>query len=342
MVSTPTHVTFGIALPMVDRQNDTNRLVRELTAEVVAAERHGIDLCLVPEHHGGPPGALSDPMVLVSWLLAKTERIMIGTGVLILPLHSVPRLAEQAAQLQLASGGRLVVGVGAGYQPADFETFGLDIGTRAVAMTSALKALKSAWASGDLDGHLIRPLLGRQQAPPLYVGAWTPQGMRRAAFDADGWIADPIRSLDETAQAAAEYRGLARAQGRAGHVVVMREAWVAETDEKAASTFGPIIEPIFRYYLRHGAFPANHGLTEADLTLRGALADRVMVGSVSTMVDLVTTLITRAGANTIVFGMRHPHGPPHAHVVEAVERLGRDVLPAVRARIAESASVRVS
>jgi alkanesulfonate monooxygenase SsuD/methylene tetrahydromethanopterin reductase-like flavin-dependent oxidoreductase (luciferase family) len=326
-------VGFGLALPMASRGMSARQFFSELVDEVAAAETAGFDVCLVPEHHGGPPAALSDPMMTVAWLLARTGRIKVGTGVLILPLHSVARLAEQTCLLQHASGGRLVLGVGAGYQPADFATFHVGMSERGRAMSDGIANLRSAWSTGLIDGHPIRPTLGDQPPPALLVGAWTREGIRRAALRADGWIADPIRSTAEIAAAAQAYRSLAGAAGRQSHVMVMREAWIADSDELATGTFGPIVEPIFHYYLRNGAFPADSGLTAADLTLAGALADRVLCGSPQTLIDHITEIVHRVSADTVVLGIRHPHGPAHSQVLAAIERFGGEVLPAVRSRL---------
>lgn len=340
-------VNFGLALPMTSRGMSARQFLSELVDEVATAERSGFDVCLVPEHHGGPRAALSDPMMTVAWLLARTDRIKVGTGVLILPLHSVARLAEQTSLLQHASGGRLVLGVGAGYQPADFETFHVDLGGRGKAMSDGITKLRSAWSAGVIDGHPIRPTLGDQPAPALLMGAWTKEGIRRAARRADGWIADPIRSAAEIAVAAQAYRSLAgaadahdraagregRAAGGEGHVIVMREAWIADSDELATSTFRSIVEPIFRYYLRNGAFPADSGLTPADLTLDGALASRVLCGSPQTLIGKITEIVEQTTADTVVLGIRHPRGPEHSQVLGAIERFGAEVLPAVRERL---------
>src|ERR1700728_2088823 len=135
-------------LPMVSTGAGAGQFMAELVDEVNTAERHGFDLALVPEHHGGSGAALSDPMSTVALLLAKTKEIKVGTGVLVLPLHLIPRLPEQAALLRRASGGRLVIGVGAGYQPSDFEPFGIRLDTRGRLMSEGIAGLKQAWSTG--------------------------------------------------------------------------------------------------------------------------------------------------------------------------------------------------
>jgi alkanesulfonate monooxygenase SsuD/methylene tetrahydromethanopterin reductase-like flavin-dependent oxidoreductase (luciferase family) len=179
---------FGLLMPMVGSRLSAAELIGELVDEVQVADRVGIDLALIPEHHQGPPGSLTDPIVTSSWMLAKTERIRIGPGVLLGPLHHSVRLAEQGAILHEASGGRVFFGIGAGYQPADFEIFGRDRETRRADLERTIIELQNAWngASGTV-GHQVLPLLTRA-APEIWMGAWSRWGVRTAARLADGWL----------------------------------------------------------------------------------------------------------------------------------------------------------
>jgi alkanesulfonate monooxygenase SsuD/methylene tetrahydromethanopterin reductase-like flavin-dependent oxidoreductase (luciferase family) len=277
---------------------------------------------------------------MIAWLLASTQRMRVGSGVLVLPLHSIPRLGEQLSTLHHASHGRVLVGVGAGYQASDFATFGVSLHARGADMDRGLRGLRAAWATGELDGRPIRPSIGAWQPPELFVGAWSDAGIRRAARLADGWIADPIRTVDETAAASARYLDHVEPTARPGQVMVMREAWVAETDADAVAAFDPVIGPVFRYYLRNGAFPGDAGLGPDDLTLSAALADRVICGSSATVIDRITRLVERTRANSVVLGLRHPSGPAHDEVLAAIEVFGREVLPKVRSRLAASSAAR--
>jgi len=325
--------TFGLSLPMVGTDMSAGQLLEQLVEEVLAAERVGLDLVLVPEHHDGPPGSLTDPLMVSAWLLAKTGRIRVGPGVLILPLATVPRLAEQAAILQHASVGRLVLGVGTGYNESDFVRFGVDRTRRTALFIDALVSLRAAWEVGGDDSQ-VRPAFDTVEPPPVWLGAWSIPGVRRAATLADGWIADPIHTTAEIATMAHEYVARAHDTGRPAHVVSMRELWVDESDAAARAVYGPVVEPVFRYYLKSGAL-ANT-LEPADLTIDGALTDRVMCGSAATITDQLCEFHATVGAASYVFLLRHPGGPSHAQVLEAIDRFGYEVLPAFRARIAAS------
>jgi alkanesulfonate monooxygenase SsuD/methylene tetrahydromethanopterin reductase-like flavin-dependent oxidoreductase (luciferase family) len=320
---------LGILLPMVGHGLSASELLAELTDEVRAAEDAGLDVVLVPEHHRGPPGSLTAPLTVASWLLARTSTIRIGTGVLILPLHATVAVAEEAALLQQASGGRLILGVGAGYQLADFQMHGVNRADRARLLEQGMIDLRALWSGQLLAGAPLRPSLDGVAPPSLWLGAWSEAGVRRAAIHADGWIADPIRTGTEVAAMAAAYRAEVSATGGKGHVVVIREGFVSGSRQAAMDAYGPPVTVLYRYYLRRGAFPAGGGVTEADLISGAAMHDRLMVGSPEEVASRISSLVAECSADTVVLGLRHPTGPSHREVMEAIRLLGAEVVPLI-------------
>lgn len=317
---------------MLSNGISAGQFLDELVEEVQEAERVGFELVLVPEHHDGPPGLLADPLMVSAWILGKTDQIRVGPGVLILPLYSIARLGEQAALLQHASKGRLVLGVGAGYQESDFIRFGVDATKRTALLTQGLVSLRAGWLA-EQDVELVRPVLDSVSPPPLWLGAWSKRGIERAVSLADGWIADPVHTTAEVAAMTNEYVTLARSVDREPHVIAMRELWVDESDDSARDVYGPVVEPIFRYYLKSGAM-AGSALKAVDLRIDGALADRVMCGSIETVTEKLCEFHAGVGASSYVFSLRHPGGPSHVRVLEAIRRLGNEVLPEFQARTA--------
>ena len=93
----------------------------------VQADRLGLDSFWLGEHHFSRHGILADTMVMASHIAARTDRIRIGTAVIVLPLHNPVRVAEQIAIVDHLSGGRIDVGVGIGYQQREFAGLGVDI-----------------------------------------------------------------------------------------------------------------------------------------------------------------------------------------------------------------------
>ena len=94
---------------------------------VVEAEKLGFSSVFLVEHHFTGFGQVSASMSLLAYLAARTERIRLGTAVVVLPLYDPARLLAEIATVDAMSGGRLSLGVGSGYQPYEFERFGLDL-----------------------------------------------------------------------------------------------------------------------------------------------------------------------------------------------------------------------
>lgn len=299
---------LGLALPLAARTGVAATFVEELVAEVRAADEAGFDVCLVPEHHVGPPASIVAPLTLSAALAAVTTRIRIGPGILILAAHHPLHVAEQVTMLDQLSRGRAILGVGAGYQAADLVPFGVDPAERGAKFEEALVRL------GELlneDGALAPPPV-QTPRPPIWVGAWAKAGIRRAAEHADGWIADPIRTVTEIAEMATRYRELRGA--RPGTVVVMREAWVDDAPG-AAERFEPVIGPVFSYYRRNGAADIPE---EFDRLAE----DRFVIGSPAECAEQARSIAERAGADIVALTVRHPGGPRHEDVVQGIRQLG--------------------
>lgn len=99
------------------------RVLDEIVAEAQAAETSGWDGCFITEHHQQEDGYLPNPLLVAGLVGMKTQRIKVGTCVLLLPLHHPVQVAEDCAVIDLATKGRLVLSVGVGYQPHDFAAF---------------------------------------------------------------------------------------------------------------------------------------------------------------------------------------------------------------------------
>ncbi|MBI3328008.1 MAG: LLM class flavin-dependent oxidoreductase, partial [Nitrospinae bacterium] len=98
------------------RGEHADQRVEELLQEAQLAERVGFDSLLIGEHHQQAFGLLPSPFLVDTAIALRTERLRVGTGVLLLPLYHPVHVAEDAATLDVISKGRLILGVGQGYQ----------------------------------------------------------------------------------------------------------------------------------------------------------------------------------------------------------------------------------
>lgn len=205
---------FAVQLPTDRVEAGPELLSAAAVAEMArAAERAGFDAVSVTDHPmpparwvaGGGHHSL-DPFVALSFAAAATERIRLLTHVLVLPYRNPFVVAKAAATLDVLSGGRLVLGVAAGYLEGEFAALGADFAARNDRSDEALRALRAAW-SGEpvtLDGAfftargnaqrptpLQRSPLDHRPGPPLWVGGNSARAIRRAVELGDGWVPFP-------------------------------------------------------------------------------------------------------------------------------------------------------
>ncbi len=168
---------------------------RELHAcaldQVAWADELGFDVVGLGEHHCAEDGYNPSPLVLASAMAARSRRIRLRTSVLLAPLYDLPKLAEDAAVLQIISDGRLLLGIGAGYRPVEFAAFGRSLSQRWRAMGEVCEFLRLAWR-GETFSWQGREVTVTPRPepfpPPILLGGSSPAAARRAAHIADDWF----------------------------------------------------------------------------------------------------------------------------------------------------------
>ena len=157
-------------------------------------------------HAMGRGFMLSDPFVCLSAVAAVTESAEIGTAILQLPLYNPTDIALKSWSLQQLSGGRFLLGVGAGSTEADYQIHHVDFDQRFDTFNTNLNALQAIFRTGSIDGHELTPWPAVQGGPPILFGTWG-KNVARAASQFDGWIASGMhRTPEECAQALTGYR----------------------------------------------------------------------------------------------------------------------------------------
>ena len=191
---------FGFALPNHWGVEDPEDLLdlatraEEAGFASVWVSHHIINAGYVGERLGLKP--YWDALTLLSWVAARTERVRLGTSVLVLPyLHPMP-LARQLATIDVMSGGRLDVGVGVGSMPEENEALGIDYHTRGAVGDECIDVMKALWADGAasyagthfaFQDALASPKPLQRPNPPLLIGGNGVPALRRVARRGDGW-----------------------------------------------------------------------------------------------------------------------------------------------------------
>ncbi|MFK4084882.1 TIGR03619 family F420-dependent LLM class oxidoreductase [Kribbella sp. NPDC020789] len=241
----------------------------------VAAEELGYGTAWLPDHllppgpFGSTYGGVYEPLVTIGYLAARTTRIRFGTSVLVLPMRSPYVVAKQAATLHRLSGERLVLGVGTGWEAAEFAAVGVSFRERGRRTDESLVIVRSLFAGEDRDG-VFEPKL---RAPlPIMVGGTTMPALRRAARFGGEWqglgldAAGFASAVERLRSLSAEQNGAARpvrvgtrldwSSGEPGPVVEAAHELAGAGAETIAISFGDEQEALDRMTRFHTLFTA--------------------------------------------------------------------------------------
>jgi probable F420-dependent oxidoreductase len=172
-----------------------------------AAEETGFDAVYTTDHpfpgddwlaHGGHHAL--DPLVALSFAAAATSRVLLHTNLFVLAYRNPYLAAKGIATLDVLSGGRMVVGLGAGYLEPEFDALGIPFADRNDRMDEAMAAMEAAWTGESVirdgerfgaPGNTMLPRPAQRPRPPLWIGGNSRRAVRRAVESADGWSPFP-------------------------------------------------------------------------------------------------------------------------------------------------------
>jgi alkanesulfonate monooxygenase SsuD/methylene tetrahydromethanopterin reductase-like flavin-dependent oxidoreductase (luciferase family) len=240
-------ITFDMRAPAFGALR--NYLYDAALDQVAWADDIGVDLVGLGEHHGVEDGYNPSPLVLASAMAARTRYIKLRTSVVLAPLYDLTKLAEDAAVTQILSNGRLLLGLGAGYRPSEFESFGRKLKDRWKAMGETCEFLRQAWLGEPFEWQgrtccvTPRP---EPFAPPILLGGSSPAAARRAAHIADGWFPPLLPELWQPYRDECIKLGNADPGPYPNHGPVFM--WVTEDPDRDWATLYPHVEHQMKTY----------------------------------------------------------------------------------------------
>jgi probable F420-dependent oxidoreductase len=179
------------------------------------------DHVLLPRASHVPGGHQLDPLASLAWLAAHTTRIGLGTSVLVLPHRGAAATAKALSTIDWLAGGRLIVGVGAGWLREELAALGVPFEDRGRRTDDTIRMLRELWSDRAELSSWPTGAAERSSAIPILVGGSSPAAIRRAARLGDGW--HPLNPLPaELAGAAGGYRDLCERNGRPPGRIVPR------------------------------------------------------------------------------------------------------------------------
>jgi alkanesulfonate monooxygenase SsuD/methylene tetrahydromethanopterin reductase-like flavin-dependent oxidoreductase (luciferase family) len=222
---------------------DSTEGFRDFIEYNVEAEGLGFHGTFVVEHHFTGFGQVSATLNLLTWLGARTTTLRLGTAVIVLPWHNPVLLAEQAATIDLLSGGRLDFGIGKGYRSNEFVGFDVPIADSEARFEESIELLLKCWASEERFSHrgkfwsfndiIVEPPPFRRPSPAVWMGAGSPRSIRDVARRCFNLLLGQYASPADVAESIATYRAAVEENGRVFDpmmVGVTRAFFVAESD----------------------------------------------------------------------------------------------------------------
>jgi alkanesulfonate monooxygenase SsuD/methylene tetrahydromethanopterin reductase-like flavin-dependent oxidoreductase (luciferase family) len=220
---------------------------------VIEADRLGFRQLFMVEHHFTGQGQVSSSMTVLAYLAARTQRIRLGTAVVVMPWHNPVLVAEQVATLDLLSGGRVDFGVGKGYRQAEFDGFCLPIDEAGERFDEAMAVIRKGWLSLErgeerfshhgkrwhYDNIVVEPAPLQRPHPPLWLAAGSPDSIRRAAREGYNLLLDQLAQTDQIVRRIALFKDECGKVGRTYHPNMVATAralqMIHDESERAAA-----------------------------------------------------------------------------------------------------------
>ncbi|MTJ80340.1 MAG: putative FMN-dependent luciferase-like monooxygenase [Telmatospirillum sp.] len=323
---------LGFFTRLLDAQPAAERY-RLATLQIQAAETAGFDSAWIAQHHfHEAEGGLPSPFVFLAQVAARTRRIRLGTGVITLPMENAVRVAEDAAVLDLLSGGRLEIGLGTGATPASFQAFGFAATDRYAVFQRHYRTLQDAWR-GEPLGHDENRLY--PAAPHLADRVWqatfSAEGGRRAGQAGDGLMlsrtqprpADrPKAGLPDLQHPIIDAYLDALPAGREPRILGSRTLFVADDRAEARRLAEAGLRAALDRFLASGHSVPGRSLDDL------ITAFDVHVGTPDEVIESLAADSALARATDLVFQV-HSIDPPHPLILRSIALTAEKVAPAL-------------
>ncbi|MEM3690793.1 MAG: LLM class flavin-dependent oxidoreductase [Candidatus Micrarchaeia archaeon] len=298
--------------------------------EIKLGEKLGFDSVWFEEHHEHER-YLPNPISALGSLVNITK-MKLGTAIAILPLYHPLRLAEEYAQLDRISHGRAIIGVAAGYRPKDFVNFGIDLKNRGKIMEEGLKLLdrllteESVTFSGKifrLKDAIVEPKPFQKPRPPIWVGGWKSEAVKRAARYADAWFPGPVGTFAEVLKAKNVYEEELNRLGKAkAPLPLMRDAYITNNTSKSLEEARESLIYMYQQDYSTSSHPLVGGMSSA---LEEWAEDRVVIGSPDDAIDQIENFV-KNGFNYFVLRLSLKQLKPQ-QILDCIRLFGEKVIP---------------
>lgn len=338
---------YGLFCLMNPREaGNAKRIVDDTIVLVRKAEELGFETAWFAEHHFSNYSDCPSPLVMSAYCAGVTRTIKLGTAVLVLPLYHPVRMLEEIGLVDMLSNGRLVIGVGTGYQTFEFERFGVDLNERVARSLEMLDILELYLAHEELEyeGTHYRlprmPICARtldQRRPEIYVAGAQPELVERVVRHGyKPFVTVGYKGVDALLEQRRHYEGFYRKAGIAPSAIpfaIQRYVYVTDSRADALDAAERIL------YITRVALSMRFGYQQLDGALLRPLpfkdepsleeiVDNVIVGDAEHCAEKLLSEIAALSPSHVSCFMQFG-GLELGRALRSIERFGAEVMPLV-------------
>ena len=300
--------------------------VPELVEQVRVARQSGFKSLLFPHHYLTAPLQMLQIAPMMAYLLREAEGMTIGGNILLLPLLNPVHVAEEAATMDVLSGGNFVLGVGLGYRTGEFGAFGVSLKERAARLTESIQLMRLLWRGEKVDFHgkfysvenegiSLKPT--RPGGPPVWIAGLVEAAVKRAARIGDAWLIANATTLGATEPLMRIYREALAAEGKTvTEFPIARECYVGANHATAMEECRAALEYKYNSYAAWGMESPT-----ATMSFEEVARDRFIIGDKVFVKEEIARWREALGVNHFSMRVQWP-GLEQEKVLGSIRRLG--------------------
>jgi len=270
-------------------------------------------------------GVCPAPLLELACFATASRRLRLGTTSLLLPLHPPEELAAEIAALDQLSGGRLLIGLGRGFQRRMLEAFRVPPAEKRDRFDDALDRMLALWSEGHRTGGAFAPC--QRPHPPLAVAAFGPKGLAQAARRGLPYLASPVETLDQIEANQQRHREGLPNPGQQPLSLVMRTVFVSESERELEAIRTRLASEL---PARRAGLPAA-----VNAAIDSPLDARSVIGTPETVIERLVRDQARLGIDLLIVRPQLA-GIERAVLERSLESLAETVWPVVAEQAAKA------
>lgn len=325
------------------------QIYQDSLQQIVLAEKLGFDSVFVAEHHFLSDGWVPSPMLMCSAIATLTEKMRVGTDIVVLPLHHPLRVAEDSAVVDVISRGRFILGVGIGASRGEYEQFGIPVKQRPSRMDQFIPLIRKLLSEENIahscrycsfKNITVTPRPVQKPSPPIWIAGLDEPAIRRAARLGDAWIPSQMQPIALVKDQLGKYRKFLQEFGKNygdQEKPLRREAYVSDDPDRAwEECKDPLLYEYGDVYYKMGALRDESGrlLKPGEITFDDMvelLKKRFIIGGPEDMIAQAEKFEKELGTDLLILRIQAP-GLENGKVLHSIRIIGEKVIPYFRDR----------